>query len=134
MDRNFRSGFRQAFANAVVSWHLRPAPVIKQHAERNECLSLRFRIAALLLPISSDWLAVDSSGCVLPPDNKGPDFVLAEGSQRAHHLHFFIANTVGPEISWRLHPDEAEQLQEMVLDHVAQGPSPLVIAGAIFHA
>src|SRR4029453_12889705 len=44
------------------------------------------------------------------------------------------ANAVGAQIGRRFHRDETEQLEEMILYHVAQGPGGLIITGTVFHA
>jgi len=52
----------------------------------------------------------------------------ADGTQRAQHLELFVAHGAGLEGRWRLHGDQAEKLQHVVLHHVAQGPGMVVIA------
>ncbi len=50
------------------------------------------------------------------------------------YLHFFIAYRVGIKGDWRLHCDKGEQLQHVVLYHVADGSRFLVVGGAPLNA
>jgi hypothetical protein len=49
--------------------------------------------------------------------------------QRLQHLEFLVANDLGAEGVRRFHRGQRQQLQEMVLDHVAQRAGLLVIPG-----
>ena len=48
------------------------------------------------------------------------------------HLQLFVAHGVGVHRGRRLHGDEAEQLQHVVLHHVAQRAGLVVVADAVF--
>jgi hypothetical protein len=50
------------------------------------------------------------------------------------HIHFLVANLVGFEGDHRFHGHQTEQLQHVILHHVAQCTGPIVIAAAMFHA
>ncbi len=61
-------------------------------------------------------------------------FVLAgDRAQRPQHLDLLVAHRVRIEIGRRLHGHQAQQLQHMVLHHVAQGAVIVVIAPAALH-
>ena len=52
--------------------------------------------------------------------------------QRPQHLQFFIAHPIGFQGNRRLHRDQTQQLQHMVLHHVAHGARLVVVAAATF--
>ena len=62
------------------------------------------------------------------------DVLALQGPQGAHDLDLFVAHAVRREIGGRLHGGEAEELEEVVLHHVAQGAGAVVIGPAAFHA
>ena len=62
------------------------------------------------------------------------DGVRANGPDGVQHVHFLVADLVGVEGDHRLHGHQAEQLQQMILHHVAQRAGAIVIAAAVFHA
>jgi hypothetical protein len=43
------------------------------------------------------------------------------------HINLFVANLVGGERNRRLHSDQAENLEQMILNHVTQGTGLIVI-------
>ena len=53
---------------------------------------------------------------------------------RAKDLELLVADRVRVERDRRLHADEGDQLQEMVLDDVAQGPGLFVVRGTLLDA
>jgi len=53
---------------------------------------------------------------------------------RAQHVHLAVPHIVGAEGDRRLHRHQAEQLQQVVLQHVAQGARALVVEAATLHA
>ena len=60
--------------------------------------------------------------------------MLFERTQRAQHLQFFVAHPIGFQRHRRLHGDQAQQLQHVVLHHVAQHAGAVEVAGAAFQA
>lgn len=44
----------------------------------------------------------------------------ADRCQRLEHFYLFVTDAVGGQVGRRVHGDQAQQLQQMVLDHVAQ--------------
>ena len=45
----------------------------------------------------------------------------------------FVANRVSTERDWRLHRSQADELHDVIGNHVAQGPGRIVVAAAGFH-
>ena len=62
------------------------------------------------------------------------DAVGRDGPHGAQHLELLVAHGVGVEGHRRLHGDQREQLHEVRLDHVAQGPGLFVVRAAVLHA
>gem|GEM_PF-6876200 len=57
-----------------------------------------------------------------------------DGLQRLEHLDLLVAHRLGIEAHRRLHRHQTEQLQQVVLQHVAHGAGVVVIAATILHA
>ncbi len=83
----------------------------------------------MFLPITEDWFAVNSAFRILATHNIGRDFAARPTMQRAHDFDLLIADTVGAQVCWRFHRNEAKKLEQMVLHHVAQCASGFVKAG-----
>jgi hypothetical protein len=62
------------------------------------------------------------------------DRLCHDGPDRPQQLHFLVANRLGAERHGRFHGHEGEHLQQVILDHVAQGAGFLVIAATRAHA
>ena len=62
------------------------------------------------------------------------NLLASERTEGAQDFDFFIADRIGVEPGGRLHRGEAEELQEMVLDHVTERAGFVVVARAAFHA
>ena len=56
------------------------------------------------------------------------------GTQRLQHFHFLVAQRAGIKRIRRLHRREGQQLQQVILQHVAAHAGGVVIARARFHA
>ena len=54
--------------------------------------------------------------------------------QRAQHLQFLVAHAVGIERDRRVHRDQAQQLQHVVLQHVTQRAGFVIVAAAAFQS
>jgi very-short-patch-repair endonuclease len=57
-----------------------------------------------------------------------------EGAQRLQHLELLVADGIGVARGRRLHRDHGQQLQRVVLDHVAQRAGLVVEVAARAHA
>ena len=55
-------------------------------------------------------------------------------AQRAQDLHLLVANGIGLEGHRRLHRDQRNQLQHVILDDVARDAGTFEISAAFFHA
>src|SRR5581483_5184852 len=69
-----------------------------------------------------DAAALDGAGPVLAAHD-----VLRPGRMhRVQHLHLLVADGIGAEVGGRLHRRQRDELQQMVLEHVANRPRALV--------
>src|SRR4051794_5835477 len=80
--------------------------------------------AALLLPVAVRPLAGQPALLVLPADREGLQ-VLGD-RDRPQHLELLRADLLGGELDGLLHRREGQQLQQVVLQHVACGAGLLV--------
>ncbi len=60
--------------------------------------------------------------------------LLRDGLERSEYLEFFIAHRIGVQRVGRFHRHQTQQLQQVVLHHVAQRAGVVVIVGTAFHA
>ena len=118
--QHFGAGHRQVLSRANVKRHALPAPGIDLELQSGERLDLRIGRDALFLPIAAE----------LPPDQ----VVRLDRRDRLQHLHLLIANGFAVGADRRLHRQIAQDLEEMVLDHVANGAGLIVESAAAFDA
>ena len=103
-------------------------------SESNVGFRHRLRLDVFLFPVTDNRFAVDRAR---PRTGREPHFeqlLACNPAQRTEHLDLFIPNRIGTQIRRRFHRDQAEQLQQMILDHVTQCPRPFVIARTILNA
>jgi hypothetical protein len=76
-------------------------------------------------------VAIDNqAGEVLAADDLLIDMLREDGANRFQQFNFFVADWFGLESDGWFHSDEGEDLQEMVLHHVANGSGFFVITAA----
>ena len=128
LNRDLRRASRHAFAGAQVERHVLPAPIVDHEARDRVGGRARVRCDVRLLAVPRDRVAVERPRTVLSPHQVIVHLGGRDGTDRAQHLHFFIAHGIGAESDRRLHRHEREQLQEVVLEHVAHHAGFLVVA------
>ena len=89
---------------------------------------------AEFLEIALDRAAGRGSGAILAAHRVLWRFVAVDRLQRPQHLQLFVAHGIRVHRGRRLHGDEAEELQNVVLHHVAQCAGLVVVGDAIFEA
>ncbi len=57
------------------------------------------------------------------------DVVIAQWADRAQHIHLAVTQVAGVEADRRLHRHQAEQLQQVVLQHVLERAHAVVVPG-----
>ena len=131
-DGDLGIALRHALAGAQIDRDARPAPGVELAADRDEGLGTADM--AELLGIAFDPLAVDHARPVLAAHRHALDIGADDRAERLQHPDLLVADGIGLELVRRLDREQAEQLQHMVLDHVAQVAGLVVIAGAGFQA
>ena len=126
--------FGQALAGADVEGHARPAPVVDRRARRRR--TSRSRTAGRRpAPRGSPGpcVAATQPGPYWP---RTTSVTTSPGSHgdRAQDLDLLVAQRIGLEGGRRLHRDEAEQLQQVVLEDVARRAGLLVERAAVLDA
>jgi hypothetical protein len=76
-----------------------------------------------LLEIAGDGLAVHGAGPILPAHRELGDIGAAHRDQRLQHLQLLVAHRIRIEGDGRLHGDEADELEHVVLHHVPMAPA-----------
>jgi hypothetical protein len=76
--------------------------------------------------------AVDPPGAVAGPDGAGGQLPGRRRLDRAQQLDLAVVQPIRVEPARRLHRGQADQLQQVVLNHVAQRTGVVVVAGAAF--
>ena len=134
MNHDLRKLLRHAFAGTQIERYARPAPVADIGTQRDEGFRTAFSVRVLFVQIAWHRNARNVAGGVLAPHHPLMKGFGSDRCQRLEHLHLLIADAVGGQIARRVHGDQAEQLQQMVLDHVTQLAGLVEIAPASFDA
>ena len=74
--------------------------------------------------------AVDEAGGVLPGHDRAVHVAVPEGLERLEDLELLVADGLPVDVRRGLHGDQAEQLEQVVLHHVAQRAGAVVVAAA----
>src|SRR3989344_3581975 len=134
VDDDVRVAPREALAGADVERHTRPAPVADLGPQRDKGFGGAAGGHAFFLRVAGHLRAVHVARRVLTANQVLADGLHAPGLERLQHLELFIADGVGAGVDGRLHADGAQQLQRVVLHHVAQGAGLVIERAARFHA
>ena len=121
-------------AGAQEKRHVGPAPVVDVRAQRDECFGAAARRHVVFFEVALHRLAVHRAGGVLAAHGIASDVLGRHRTQRAQHLELFVTDRVRIERHRRLHRDDAQQLQQVVLHHVAQRAGLVVETRAAAHA
>ena len=124
----------QRLAGAQVERNAAPAPVIDLEAGGDKSFGERIVRDFFFLAIGGDGLAVDEAAAVLGADDVLLQEVEGRRGDGAEDLDFLVADRLGVERGGRFHGGEGEELEEMVLEHVAGGAGVVVVAAAALDA
>src|SRR5688500_15010632 len=116
LDRDLRRALWQALAGPHIERDARPAPVVDRQAGRDVRLRLGRWIDVLLLPVARHLRGGDPARAVLPADDIAGR--VGGTGDRAQHLDLLIAQRVRLERRRRLHRDEADELEQVVLKDI----------------
>src|SRR5438477_9474174 len=134
LNDDFGGAFGEAFAGAEIERNISPAPVVDQKFCSNKSLGTRFGIDVLFFAIAGNDLSGEGAGRILAADNGLRDHFEVEGTNGLKDFWFFVADGSDIERSGRLNSGERCELEDVALNHVAQGTGSLIKAAAAFHA
>ena len=86
-----------------------------------------------LSAVGWDLFSVDQPRRVLAAHGVRDHVLRLHGADRLEHLDLFVADTVARDRTRRLHGDEREDGEDVVLDHVAEHARAVVVSAAQFH-
>ena len=109
----------QPLSGAQIERRPVPAPVGDLRLDRHEALSARSGVLRIL---AIARLAIDTA--ILAAHHVAKP---VQWFQAAQHLKLLVAHRIRLKMRRRLHGDEAEQLQKMVLHHVPNRAVPVII-------
>ena len=124
----------QPLAGADVKRHASPAPVGDFGAQGHKGFGAAVRIHARFMAVTRHGLAFYRASRVLATHHMLAQGFRRPGFERTQDLELFIANGVSVGVDGRLHRHRAQQLQRMVLHHVAQRAGAVIKRTALFHA
>ncbi len=78
-------------------------------------------------PVSVDDSAVDQAGSVLSGDDVSLDIVRRQRLQRLQYLELLVARGLAVDVGRWFHRDQAEYLQQVVLEHVPECAGLVVV-------
>ena len=135
LDDDLGNLLRQPLAGAQVERHVGPAPGAHLGLQRDEGFGRGWLRRAQVGEIARHRLAVDRA---LACTGRAPSASAAScgsiGRSARSTFSFSSRTAIGVERHRRLHRDQAQQLQHVVLHHVAQRAGAVVVAGAALHA
>ena len=133
-DDDLRLALGQPLAGLQVEGHARPAPVLDLGADGDVALGRALGVADVL-GVGRGLLAVRAVAFgVLAPDRARLDVLRRDARQAAQHLDLLVAHRLRVEARGRLHRDEAQELEEVILHHVADGAVLVVVPPAPLRA
>ncbi len=132
LDHDFGLAFRHPLAGAQVEGDALPAPIVDIGLYRDE--GFRGRWLAQFVGIAGDDLAAHGARRILAAHTMRLDGFGGHRAQRAQRLHLFIAHRGRVHAGGRLHGDDRQNLEHMVLHHVAQRADAVIIGDAAFQA
>src|SRR5215831_11354337 len=109
---DLRASRRQAFAGANVKWHSFPAPGIDFQLHDGEGLGLRVLRNPVFIAVTAELAA-----------NK---VLFLDRWNRSQHFGLFVADRFAVGADGRFHRQIRQDLEEMVLDHIADRSSLIV--------
>jgi hypothetical protein len=120
----------QRLAGAQAESGSRPAPAIELEHDLGEGLGAVLGRYSVFVDVARDVSVADPSCAVAGAMRARRDVVELERAHGAEDVDLAVAQIPFPEADRRLHRDQAEQLQEVVLDHVLERTDVVVVAGS----
>ncbi len=132
LDGDLAHALRHMLAAAYIEWHAGPAPVVHKKCRRGIRIGLRFRGHAFFLAEAGHLLAADASGPILAGDHVVLHLVGLHDADGAQQFGALVAYGIRRKGGARFHRDRGHDLEQVVLDHVAQRSGLLIICPATF--
>ena len=133
VDFDVRLARGHAFAGTDVKRHASPTPVGNFGAQCDKGFGVARRVDALLIPVSGYGVAIHIACCILAADHVLAQCFGGPALEGAQHLELFVTDGVSVGVDGWLHRNRAQQLQRVVLHHVAHRTGAFVKAATLFH-
>ena len=134
VDDDFGETQRQVFAGADVEGHTAPAPVIDLQAQRHVGFGAAVRGDAFFLTVAGNRPAIDFAFAVLGEDEVVLQVFGIKRVQAVQDFRRFVTHGIGIDQRGRLHRHHRQDLQKVVLEHVAHRAGTVVVTAPVFHA
>src|ERR1035441_2649184 len=125
--------YRHTLACAQVERDVGPPPVVDQQLHRDKSLSPRIGRNIGFRAVGRDSLAVFGSVAVLAAYAAAEHLFVAHGLDRVQNLGLLIAYRIRVERDRRFHGREANELHDVVGNHIAQRTRSIEITAPPFH-
>src|SRR5581483_4854898 len=125
---------RHPLAGAQVERHIGPAPAIHEQLERDVGLRVRVRLDIRLLAIAGYADIVDDARPILPAHGGLGQVLRVDRHDGLQHVGLAVAYAGAAVTDRRVHRDDGEQLQQVVLEHVPQTARLLIVPAPMLHA
>ena len=119
-NHNFCHTFGHAFACAQIKWHTRKSPIVDFGFQCNISFGVAVDGHTCFRCVVLRRFALRNACGVLTAHHIVLNIFYRPRLERAQNREFFIANAVGIHSRRRVHGDETQQLQQMILHHIAQ--------------
>src|SRR5579863_1883467 len=134
LNDNFAGADFQPLSRAQIKWHAGPAPIVHQQFQGDKSLGGGARIHFRLRTIAVEaGLAVGAFG-ILATYGAHEHVLLAQRLHGAQHFGLLIAHGVRVKRNRRLHGDQADELKNVIRNHVAQRAGLIIVTAAILDA
>ena len=119
-NHNFCHTFGHAFACAQIKWHTRKSPIVDFGFQCNISFGVAVDGHTCFRCVVLRRFALRNACGVLTAHDVVLNVFQRPRLERAQDREFFITNAVGIHPRRRVHGDETQQLQQMILHHIAQ--------------
>ncbi|MNN19597.1 hypothetical protein D3C81_1328430 [compost metagenome] len=133
LDDDLRRASRHAFAGAQVKGHAGPAPIVDLGLHGDEGLGVAVVVHVFFEVVRRHFLTTDASGAILAAHGLVLHVLAGNGLEGTQNLHFLVPHGFGLELRRRLHGHQAQQLQQVVLQHVAGRAGAVIVASAVLY-
>jgi hypothetical protein len=127
---HLREALREALAVAQQEGHAGPPPAVDLGPQGDVGLRLAVLGDPLLVEVTGHRLAIEDPRAVAGAHGVLVQVLEIRQLQRLEHRHLGVPHRLRVEAGRRLHGDEGEDLEHVVLEHVPEGPDAVVVGGA----